>query len=427
MSHPRKQGLLLPLLALGLGGCSLLNPPPEEVGRLVDLAPARYGQYEYDPTLLTPPGMDQNVSFTNPVPDVFRQAPAAPAPAPAADNAVADSAPAAAAAVSQVDEALASAAIPAATPVAAVSTALAAAPVKGKKHRGRHAATDTAPAVAATTTTTTEAPAGDAPLATVDIAPTAVPVATAPLAEPVKAGKKRHGHGAAAVAVAAVAAPVVADSATAVDAAPASAETSSTATPTASPDAAAEAAPVAAVAVAAKPGKKHHKHGAAATAPAIAEATPAAAEPAPVTVASAEPTAEQAATADTAPASTDTAPPEQAAQPTGVPESRLVHFDVASDLIQDSDVGLLAQHAEYLQAHPEQHVRIEGHSDARGTDAYNVALAARRAGAVREYLIQQGVNSKQIAIVSYGKSKPLDPGAGEDAWEKNRRVELDYR
>ena len=111
----------------------------------------------------------------------------------------------------------------------------------------------------------------------------------------------------------------------------------------------------------------------------------------------------------------------------GAPGDRLVHFAVASDLLQDGDLDTLEQHARYLHAHPELHVRIEGHSDARGSDAYNLALAARRAAAVRTYLLHQGVRPGQISVVSFGKSKPLARDGSEDGWGRNRRVELVYR
>jgi peptidoglycan-associated lipoprotein len=67
---------------------------------------------------------------------------------------------------------------------------------------------------------------------------------------------------------------------------------------------------------------------------------------------------------------------------------------------------------------------IEGHCDERGTTEYNLALGARRADAVRDYLSRLGVNRGQIKTVSFGKERPLDPRSNEDAWSKNRRAQV---
>ncbi|HYG27288.1 MAG TPA: OmpA family protein, partial [Caulobacteraceae bacterium] len=68
-------------------------------------------------------------------------------------------------------------------------------------------------------------------------------------------------------------------------------------------------------------------------------------------------------------------------------------------------------------------VRIEGNADERGTREYNLALGARRANSVRDYLVGRGVSVSRIATLSYGKEKPLDPGTGEEAWAKNRNAQ----
>lgn len=65
---------------------------------------------------------------------------------------------------------------------------------------------------------------------------------------------------------------------------------------------------------------------------------------------------------------------------------------------------------------------IEGHCDERGTVEYNLALGQRRADAAMKYLVDLGVNKADIATVSYGKERPLDPGQNEEAWAKNRRA-----
>ena len=65
---------------------------------------------------------------------------------------------------------------------------------------------------------------------------------------------------------------------------------------------------------------------------------------------------------------------------------------------------------------------IEGHTDDRGTREYNIGLGERRANAVRNYLITQGVDPSRIDTISYGKERPAVVGANEDAWAQNRRA-----
>jgi peptidoglycan-associated lipoprotein len=66
-------------------------------------------------------------------------------------------------------------------------------------------------------------------------------------------------------------------------------------------------------------------------------------------------------------------------------------------------------------------IRIEGHCDERGSDEYNMALGEKRAATARDYLVNYGIDPKRISIISYGESRPVDPGHNEAAWAKNRR------
>ena len=72
----------------------------------------------------------------------------------------------------------------------------------------------------------------------------------------------------------------------------------------------------------------------------------------------------------------------------------------------------------------DQSVRLEGHTDERGTREYNLALAERRANAVRDYMVANGVPSYRIETISYGEESPVAFGSGEANWQQNRRVEL---
>ena len=99
-----------------------------------------------------------------------------------------------------------------------------------------------------------------------------------------------------------------------------------------------------------------------------------------------------------------------------------VYFDFDQASIRaDAQPNLQAQ-AGWLQHYPEIRVRIEGNADERGTREYNFALAARRADAVRDFLVAHGVAAGRIATISYGKEQPIDPGQDDAAWAKNRNA-----
>jgi peptidoglycan-associated lipoprotein len=69
-------------------------------------------------------------------------------------------------------------------------------------------------------------------------------------------------------------------------------------------------------------------------------------------------------------------------------------------------------------------VRLEGHTDERGTREYNLALGERRANAVRDYMVASGVPAYRIETISYGEENPVAYGSGESSWMKNRRGEI---
>jgi peptidoglycan-associated lipoprotein len=71
-------------------------------------------------------------------------------------------------------------------------------------------------------------------------------------------------------------------------------------------------------------------------------------------------------------------------------------------------------------------IRLEGHTDERGTREYNLALGERRANAVRDYMVANGVPSYRIETISYGEENPVAFGSGESNWQQNRRVELKH-
>lgn len=97
-----------------------------------------------------------------------------------------------------------------------------------------------------------------------------------------------------------------------------------------------------------------------------------------------------------------------------------VYFDFDQfDIRADAGPVLNAQ-AQWLLRYPSVMVRIEGNADERGTREYNLALGARRANSVRDYLIARGVQAARISTVSFGKERPIDPGTSEEAYQRNR-------
>ncbi len=97
-----------------------------------------------------------------------------------------------------------------------------------------------------------------------------------------------------------------------------------------------------------------------------------------------------------------------------------VYFDFNAYTVSDQGRGTLDQQSAWLQRYAQVAVRVEGNCDERGTREYNFALGARRAEAVKSYLVSRGVNPARITAISYGKERPIDPGTGEDAYAHNR-------
>jgi peptidoglycan-associated lipoprotein len=110
----------------------------------------------------------------------------------------------------------------------------------------------------------------------------------------------------------------------------------------------------------------------------------------------------------------------------GLLAKRTVYFDFDSSEIKGDGTDIVAAHAKYLAANGTTRVRLEGHTDDRGSREYNIGLGERRAQAVRRALLLQGATDRQISTVSYGEERPAVPGHDETAWAKNRRVEIVY-
>jgi peptidoglycan-associated lipoprotein len=98
-----------------------------------------------------------------------------------------------------------------------------------------------------------------------------------------------------------------------------------------------------------------------------------------------------------------------------------VHFDYDRYAITSEGRDLLQRQAAWLQKYQQVRVTIEGHCDERGTREYNLALGARRANAVKEYLVGLGVSSRRMDTISYGKERPICTESSESCWSQNRR------
>ena len=95
-------------------------------------------------------------------------------------------------------------------------------------------------------------------------------------------------------------------------------------------------------------------------------------------------------------------------------------------MITGDGTDIVSAHAKYLSDHSDARVRLEGNTDERGSPEYNIGLGMRRSQAVRQALLLQGASAAQITVVSYGAEHPVDPAHNEDAWSKNRRVDIVY-
>jgi peptidoglycan-associated lipoprotein len=98
-----------------------------------------------------------------------------------------------------------------------------------------------------------------------------------------------------------------------------------------------------------------------------------------------------------------------------------VHFDYDKYSVRDDDKDLLSRQAAWLQKYPQVRVTVEGHCDERGTREYNLALGARRANAVKEYLVSLGISTSRVDTISYGKERPICTESDESCYSQNRR------
>ena len=128
-------------------------------------------------------------------------------------------------------------------------------------------------------------------------------------------------------------------------------------------------------------------------------------------------------------------PPPAAARPTAAPatpslselfqqnvKDAFFNFDKAD--VRSDAREVLTKDAEFLRDNPSVSLEVDGHCDDRGGEEYNLALGDRRATAVKQYLVAQGIPQNRIQTVSLGKEHPFCSSESEDCWQQNRRGHL---
>jgi len=101
-----------------------------------------------------------------------------------------------------------------------------------------------------------------------------------------------------------------------------------------------------------------------------------------------------------------------------------VYFDFDQSFIREEAKAVMKANAEWLKAHPQTSIKIEGNCDERGTIEYNQVLGQRRAATARKYLTDMGISGRRILLVSYGKEKPACTESTDSCLQKNRRDEF---
>ena len=119
--------------------------------------------------------------------------------------------------------------------------------------------------------------------------------------------------------------------------------------------------------------------------------------------------------------------PRELTDPKSILSKRSVYFDYDKYDVKAEYKDLVAAHAKFLTNNRKFKMLVQGNTDERGSREYNLALGQKRAEAVRRALTLVGASDAQVEAVSFGEEKPAAAGASEDAYAKNRRVEIRYR
>ncbi len=108
-------------------------------------------------------------------------------------------------------------------------------------------------------------------------------------------------------------------------------------------------------------------------------------------------------------------------EPADLNDQRVFFAFNSSEISDEARDNLLGQSL-YMKNHADTKIQIAGNCDERGSTEYNLALGARRANAAKSVLVKDGIDSKRISTISYGKERPLVQGSGEEVWKWNRNA-----
>ena len=117
-------------------------------------------------------------------------------------------------------------------------------------------------------------------------------------------------------------------------------------------------------------------------------------------------------------------PPAPAPKEQGGIIFRNINFDFDKANIKPESIPILDEVVDYLKANPNVKMEIQGHTDNKGTAAYNLKLSDRRAAAVKTYLVSKGIDADRLTTKGYGLTKPVAPNNTEEGRARNRRVEF---
>ena len=109
--------------------------------------------------------------------------------------------------------------------------------------------------------------------------------------------------------------------------------------------------------------------------------------------------------------------------PGSILSKRSIFYDYDSNVVKEEYKPLITAHARFLTQNRGRKVAIQGNTDERGSREYNIALGAKRATSVRNYLSQNGINASRIRTISYGKERPVAVCNDISCWSQNRRAQ----
>jgi OmpA-OmpF porin, OOP family len=120
-----------------------------------------------------------------------------------------------------------------------------------------------------------------------------------------------------------------------------------------------------------------------------------------------------------------TPPPPAPVEEKGAYVFRNIYFDFDKSIIKTESEPILDEVSDFLKAHPDMKMEVQGHTDSKGTDEYNMNLSDRRAAAVKAYLVKdEAIKEDRLTTKGYGETKPADTNDTAEGRAKNRRVEF---